>query len=363
MHVTRDGGKTWTNVTPKDMPDFGRVSMIDASAFDAATAYISVKRPLLNDRAPYIFRTHDYGRTWTKIVNGIRADDYVHAVREDPTRKGLLYAGTQHGVYISYDDGANWESLSLNLPDVPVVDLIVEPNELAIATHGRGFWVLDNIAPLRQYAPAMAASSDPVLFAPPAAVRATGPVAIKYWLKQPAQRVTLEILDATGKVMRAFVPDTARAGAASAATAAPNMASDSMRAAMRGTAAARSRAGPTPRPRRAADRVAAAAESGAGAGGRAEHRHVGPAHGERDDVSRDDAVGRVDERPDGAAGHVHACGSRPTAGASRSRSSVKRNPRFTDVTDADLRAQFALATQHPRQGERGERGGHRHPRA
>ena len=93
------------------MPDFGRVSQIDASAFDSATAYVAVKRPLLDDKAPYIFRTHDFGKTWTKIVNGIRADDYVHAVREDPTRKGLLYAGTQHGVYISYDDGDHWESL------------------------------------------------------------------------------------------------------------------------------------------------------------------------------------------------------------------------------------------------------------
>ena len=122
MHVTRDGGKTWTNVTPKDMPDFGRVSIIDASAFDAGTAYVAVKKPLLGDLAPYIFRTRDFGKTWTKIVNGIRPNDYVHAVREDPTRRGLLYAGTQHGVYISYDDGDHWQSLSLNLPDVPISD-------------------------------------------------------------------------------------------------------------------------------------------------------------------------------------------------------------------------------------------------
>ena len=105
VHVTRNGGTTWTNVTPKDMPEFGRVSQIDASSFDDGSAYVAVKRPLLNDVAPYIFRTHDFGKTWTKIVNGIRPNDYVHAVREDPTRRGLLYAGTQHGVYISYDDG------------------------------------------------------------------------------------------------------------------------------------------------------------------------------------------------------------------------------------------------------------------
>ena len=108
------------------MPDFGRVSIIDASAFDSATAYAAVKRPLLDDKAPYIFRTHDFGKTWTKIVNGIQADDYVHSVREDPKRKGLLYAATQHGMYISYDDGDHWDSLSLNLPDIPVADIEVE---------------------------------------------------------------------------------------------------------------------------------------------------------------------------------------------------------------------------------------------
>ena len=121
VHVTRDGGKNWTKVTPKDMPDFGRVSQIDASTFEPGGAYVAVKKPLLGDFAPYIFRTRDFGKTWTKIVNGIPANDYVHAVREDPTRRGLLYAGTQHGVYISYDDGDRWQPLSLNLPDVPIV--------------------------------------------------------------------------------------------------------------------------------------------------------------------------------------------------------------------------------------------------
>ena len=168
VHVTRDGGKTWTNVTPPGMPDFGRVSQIDASSFNDGAAYVSVRRPLLDDRAPYIFRTKDYGRTWTKIVNGIRADDYIHAVREDPTRAGLLYAAGQHGVYISYDDGTNWQSLSLNLPDIPSADLIVEKNELVIGTHGRGFWVLDNIAPLRQATPTLA-SAAAHMFTPPAA--------------------------------------------------------------------------------------------------------------------------------------------------------------------------------------------------
>ena len=112
VQVTRDGGKAWTNVTPKEMPDLGRVSQIDASAFDAGTAYVSVKKPLLEDYAPYIFRTNDFGRTWTKIVNGIAANDYVSSVREDPTRKGLLYAGAEHGFYVSIDDGDHWQALS-----------------------------------------------------------------------------------------------------------------------------------------------------------------------------------------------------------------------------------------------------------
>jgi hypothetical protein len=132
----------------------------------------------------------------------------VHAVREDPTRRGMLYAATQHGVYLSYDDGANWESLSLNLPDVPVADLIVEENDLVIGTHGRGFYVLDNIGPLRQYRPEVTAAADAWLFAPPAGVRSANNVAITYWLKKPAQRVDLAVLDRSGAVIRSFTSDT-----------------------------------------------------------------------------------------------------------------------------------------------------------
>ena len=210
VHVTRDGGRTWVNVTPKEMPDFGRVSQIDASKFNTGTAYVSVRKPLLNDFAPYIFKTTDFGRTWTKIVTGIRADAYVHAVREDPTRKGLLYAATQHGVYISYDDGAAWTSLSLNMPDVPVSDLIVEANELVIATHGRGFWVLDNIAPLRQATPQNLAS-DAHLFVSPAGYRSGAGITISYLLKSAPARATLEILDSAGAVLRTIERDTTSA--------------------------------------------------------------------------------------------------------------------------------------------------------
>jgi photosystem II stability/assembly factor-like uncharacterized protein len=212
IHVTKDGGKTWTNVTPKDMPDFGRVSLIEASPFDSATAYAAVKRPLLGDKSPYIFRTHDFGKTWTKITNGIRADEYVHGIREDPTRKGLLYAATQNGVHISYDDGDHWESLRLNLPDVPITSIIVTDRDLAIAAHGRGFYILDNIGPLRQYKPSMTASSDPVLFEPAPLIRNGTPGTIQYWLKQPARDVKLEILNARGQVIRTY-EDTSAAAA------------------------------------------------------------------------------------------------------------------------------------------------------
>jgi hypothetical protein len=207
VHVTRDGGKTWANVTPKGMPDFGRVSQIDASSFNPGGAYVSVRRPLLDDRAPYIFRTADYGRTWTLIVGGIRPDAYVHAVREDPTRRGLLYAGTQHGVYLSQDDGATWQSLSLNMPDVPVSDLIVEGNELVISTHGRAFWVLDNIAPLRQITSASLATGA-ALFQPPVGIRSGPGIVLSWWQKTAPSQAKLEILDSTNTVVRLFERDT-----------------------------------------------------------------------------------------------------------------------------------------------------------
>ncbi|MFM8528781.1 MAG: WD40/YVTN/BNR-like repeat-containing protein, partial [Ilumatobacteraceae bacterium] len=213
LFITRDFGRTWTNITPKDMPEFGRVSQIDASNFDSGTAYVSVRRPLLNDRAPYIFKTTDFGKTWTKIVNGLGAEDYVHAVREDPSRKGLLYAATQHGVYLSYNDGANWQSLKLNMPDVPVADLIVERDELVIGTHGRGFWVLDNVAPIRQATPQVLAAKSH-LFAPPAGLRSSPGVSISWKLAEKPKRGTLAILDSTGVVVREFTGDTAAAAAA-----------------------------------------------------------------------------------------------------------------------------------------------------
>jgi photosystem II stability/assembly factor-like uncharacterized protein len=201
VHVTRDGGKSWSNVTPKEMPDFGRVSQLDASAFEAGAVYAAVKRPLLDDLAPYIFRSRDFGKTWTKIVSGIPANDYVHVVREDPKQRGLLYAGTQSTVYVSFDDGERWEPLTLNLPTTPVSDLIVEENSIAIATHGRGFYILDDAAVLRHRA-AGTAMTDAVLFKPADAVRGAGGVAITYLLRKPAEKLTIEVLDAKGQIVQ-----------------------------------------------------------------------------------------------------------------------------------------------------------------
>ncbi|HEX7118872.1 MAG TPA: hypothetical protein VF212_08800 [Longimicrobiales bacterium] len=216
IHITRDGGASWKDITPDDMPEFGRVSLIEASPHDPATAYVAVKRYRLDDRTPYIFRTHDFGESWTPIVNGIRENDFVHAVREDPKRKGLLYAGTEHGVYVSFDDGDHWQSLSLELPDVAVHDLVVEEKDLVIATHGRSFYVLDDIAPLRQLTPEVA-SADVHLYRPSDAMRSVDRgVAVYYYLAEPADEVKLEFLDADGNVIRSFTGtrDTTQAKAA-----------------------------------------------------------------------------------------------------------------------------------------------------
>jgi photosystem II stability/assembly factor-like uncharacterized protein len=323
VNVTRDGGRTWTNVTPKDMPEFGRVSIIDASAFDPATAYVAVKRPLLDDKAPYIFRTGDFGRTWTKIVNGIRADDYVHAVREDHTRRGLLYAATQHGVYISYDDGANWESLSLNLPDVPVSDLIVEASDLAIATHGRGFYILDDIGPVRQYTPAMSSAADVVLFKPADAIRATSGAVIPYWVKRPGQAITIEVLDATGQVLRTFAstpPAAAGAGGGRGAGAEP------------------------------------AGGGGGGRGGRGGGAPLVSTAPGLNSVTWDLRYPAAVTFPGMILWGASTAGPTAAPGTFQVRLTtdgktqtqvlvVKRNPLFTDVTDADLQEQFALSME------------------
>ncbi len=202
-YITRDGGKHWTNITPKELPKFSRISMIDASPHDEGTALLAAKRYQLDDRQPYIFLTHDFGKTWTKIVTGIPTDDFVHVAREDPARKGLLYAGTEHGIYVSFDDGEHWQSLRLELPDTQVSDLVLKDDDLVIATHGRSFWILDRIASLRQLEPSISTSALH-LFKPDAAVRSFRPAVLDYYLQKEAKTVTIDILDASGKVVRSF---------------------------------------------------------------------------------------------------------------------------------------------------------------
>jgi photosystem II stability/assembly factor-like uncharacterized protein len=220
VHVTRDGGATWTNVTPRDMPEWGTVSLIDPSPRTPGTAYVAVDRHRLDDFRPYIFKTTDYGKSWSRIVNGLPANAFVHAVREDPKRKGLLFAGTESGVFVSFDDGARWQSLQLNLPVSPVHDLIVKDNDLVVATHGRAFWILDDIAPLRAFDDKVS-DADVFVYPPAPALRFRGGggfgggggtavgvnppsgLILDYSLKAaPAQPASLEILDAQGKVVR-----------------------------------------------------------------------------------------------------------------------------------------------------------------
>jgi len=222
IQVTRDEGKSWTNVTPKAIPEFSRVSLIEASPHDAGTAYAAVDRHQNDDYRPYVFKTRDYGKTWTKITGGIPDGQFVRAVREDPRRKGLLYAGTETGVLVSFDDGGHWQSLQQNLPTVPVHDLAVKNDDLIAATHGRSFWVLDDVTPLRQVRAEMA-KEDAHLFTPALAYRGPwgggrrprGPfgqnppygVILDYYLKAaPAknEEVTLEIFGSDGKSVRKF---------------------------------------------------------------------------------------------------------------------------------------------------------------
>jgi photosystem II stability/assembly factor-like uncharacterized protein len=217
IHVTRDGARTWTKVTPEGLPEFARVSQIEASPHAAGTAYVAANRYQRADRAPYVYRTTDYGATWTKIVAGVRPDDFARVIDEDPKRKGLLFLGTETGVYVSFDEGAMWQPFSLELPATPVHGIIVKNDDLVIGTHGRSFYVMDNINVLRQIG--RTTTDEPVvLFKPGDAMRSVSRgVAIDYYLKQPADKVTVEILDAQGQTIRTFTGEPAPAAPAPAA--------------------------------------------------------------------------------------------------------------------------------------------------
>jgi photosystem II stability/assembly factor-like uncharacterized protein len=243
--LTRDGGASWKNVTPPGLSDWSKISMIDAGHFDAGTAYAAVDRHRLDDLKPHVFRTHDFGATWQEIANGIPDGAYVRSLREDPVRKGLLFAGTELGVFFSLEDGGCWQSLRLNMPVAPVHDLVIKNNDLVVATHGRAFWILDDISPLRQmeelafgddkscsasppqsYLQQYASLAQPVrLFKPAVPIRIrrntnndtplppeepagenppTGAV-IYYSLAKEAQgEVSIEILDSSGAVVRRY---------------------------------------------------------------------------------------------------------------------------------------------------------------
>jgi photosystem II stability/assembly factor-like uncharacterized protein len=223
IHLTRDGGAHWQDVTPRALTPWSKVSILEAGHFDAGTAYAAVNRFRLDDLRPHVYRTHDFGATWREVVRGIPANEVVNAVREDPARRGLLYAGTERGVYVSWNDGDDWQSLRLNLPATSVRDLVVHRDDLVVGTHGRSFWILDDIAPLRELSPEVAGAAAH-LFKPPVAYRLRRdlytdtplppeePVGqnppdgavLDFALGAAAGPVTLEIHDAAGHLVRRY---------------------------------------------------------------------------------------------------------------------------------------------------------------
>lgn len=227
IHVTRDGGRTWQNVTPPQLRSWEKVSLIDAGRFDVNTAYAATNTFRLDDLRPHIYRTHDGGRTWKEITRGIPDGGIVNAVREDPVRKGLLFAGTEQAVYFSIDDGDNWQPLRLNMPATSIRDLVIHEDDLVVGTHGRSFWILDDITPLRQIS-AMTSSNEAVLFSPQRATRVKRSLhtdtpfppeepagenppdgaIINYYLRSKSSSpITLEIIDAGGNLVRKFASD------------------------------------------------------------------------------------------------------------------------------------------------------------
>jgi photosystem II stability/assembly factor-like uncharacterized protein len=223
IHLTKDGGKTWQNVTPPQLKPWSKVSQLDASHFDANTVYAAINSIRLSDMRPHILRTRDGGKTWTEIVDGL-PNDPINAVREDPVRRGLLFAGTERAVYVSFDDGAHWQSLRLNMPATSIRDLVIKDDDVVVGTHGRGFWILDDITPLRQLTAEVSPKAH-ILYKPqntyrvrwsmytdtplpqeePAGQNPPDGAIINYYLKEKAQgEITLDILDAGGKLIRKF---------------------------------------------------------------------------------------------------------------------------------------------------------------
>jgi photosystem II stability/assembly factor-like uncharacterized protein len=244
IHVSRDAGGHWANVTPRAFGKFTRTAVIEPSHFDAGTAYLATNRYQQDDFKPYLWKTTDYGQTWALIVSGIPSGAYTRSIREDPVRRGLLYAGTETGVYVSFNDGGRWEPLQLNLPRASVRDLRVHGNDLIAATHGRAFWAIDDISILRQLADSVTAKAT-YLFQPAQAVRwvsgggqsltagqnPKGGATIDYWFKAaPTTTVTLEFRDGAGKVIRSYTSDSvAKDSIKTAADSIARQARESMR--------------------------------------------------------------------------------------------------------------------------------------
>ncbi len=252
IHVSRDNGASWQDVTPKDMAIYTRVSIIEPSHFNAGTAYVAANRFQLSDDKPYLWKTTDYGRSWTRLDAGIDPTEFTRAIREDPEKQGQLYVGTERGVWFSHDDGATWQRLQFNLPPVPVHDLAIKEGDLIAATHGRSFWIIDDISALRQMTPTLTAE-DAHLFKPRDAYRvsfasgrgggggapapgaaagppvhpvaaspAGGPV-VSYWLKRPNREVMLEFMDAKGQLIKRFTSRQDSTQAADSVTRAARM--------------------------------------------------------------------------------------------------------------------------------------------
>ena len=211
VHVSRDGGGEWSDVTPPDMPPHTRVMTVEVSPHDPARAHVAGIRYEMDDRAPYAWRTDDYGASWTRISDGIPDGAFVRVIREDPRREGLLYAGTEHGVFVSFDGGSSWGDLSLGLPDTPVTGLSVEARDLVISTHGRSFWILDDIETLRQLDTEVA-GADVHLFRPADAFRRAVPAVIDFRVSSTGSHVRLDILTDEGEHVRTLIDETVDAG-------------------------------------------------------------------------------------------------------------------------------------------------------
>jgi photosystem II stability/assembly factor-like uncharacterized protein len=222
VHITRNGGKKWTDITPKDLPKYSRISIIDESKFNPGTLYLAANRYQVDDREPYVFKTTDYGKTWTKIITGIQPGHFARAIREDLQKPGLLYLATEHGVYVSFNDGAQWQSLQLNLPDTPIRDLVLKNDDVVLGSHGRGFWILDDIRPFRE-AMNISANKQVTLFKPANPIRGVYNATIQYYLPQQADSVTIEILDSQGKVIRAYTGNSAKSERGSSPTTAEGL--------------------------------------------------------------------------------------------------------------------------------------------